>query len=49
MIIDLKYKQTLVPSREGLITITKLEEALHWMKERQRERESRSVVGTYKQ
>ncbi len=49
MIIDLKYKQTLVPSREGLITITKLEEALHWMEERQRERESRSVVGTYKQ
>ena len=48
MISDLKFKQSLVPGREGAIAITKLEEALHWMEERQRERESRNVVGTYK-
>lgn len=48
MISDLKFKQSLVPGREGAIAITKLEEALHWMEERQREREARNVVGTYK-
>lgn len=48
MIEDLKFKQSLVPGREGAIVITKLEEALHWMEERQKQRESRNVVGTYK-
>ena len=48
MIADLKFKQTLVPGREAAVAITKLQEALHWMEERQRERESRNVVGTYK-
>lgn len=47
MIEDLKFKNSLVPSRESATAITKLQEALHWMEERQRERESRSVVGTY--
>lgn len=49
MIADLQHKQTLVPSREGAIAITKLQEALMWLEERQRERESRNVAGTYKQ
>lgn len=48
MIEDLKFKNSLVPSRESSTAITKLQEALHWMEERQRERESREVVGTYK-
>ena len=47
MIEDLKFKNSLVPSRESATAITKLQEALHWMEERQRERESRAVVGTY--
>ena len=47
MIEDLKFKNSLVPSRESATAITKLQEALHWMEERQREREARSVVGTY--
>lgn len=48
MIHDLKYKNSLVPSREGSLVITKLQEALHWMEERQKDRENRNVVGTYK-
>lgn len=48
MITDLKYKNTLVPGREGSIAITKLEEALHWLEERQTAREAAGVVGTYK-
>lgn len=48
MIHDLKYKNSLVPSRESSLVITKLQEALHWMEERQRDRVSREVVGTYK-
>jgi len=47
MISDLKFKNSLVPSRESATAITKLQEALHWMEERQRERELREVVGTY--
>jgi len=47
MIHDLKFKSKLVPSRESSITITKLEEALFWMEERQRSREVAGVVGTY--
>ncbi len=45
---DLKFKSSLVPSRETTLALTKLEEALHWMEERQRERDSRNVQGTYK-
>lgn len=47
MIKDLKYKNSLIPSRESSLAITKLEEALFWLEERQRDRESRNVVGTY--
>lgn len=48
MIEDLKYKNGLVGSREGSIVITKLEEALFWMEERQRSREKAGTAGTYK-
>lgn len=47
MIHDLKLKNDLVPSREGAITITKLQEALHWLRERQIDRKKRQVLGTY--
>jgi hypothetical protein len=47
MIHDLKYKNSLVPSREGSIVITKLQEALQWLRERQIERTKRNVVSTY--
>lgn len=48
MIHDLKFKGTLVPSRENSLVVTKLEEALFWLEERQRARELAGVVGTYK-
>lgn len=48
MIHDLKYKNNLVPSREGSLVITKLEEALGWLRQRQVDRIKRDVVGTYK-
>ena len=48
MIHDLKYKNNLVPSREGSLVITKLEEALGWLRQRQVDRTKRDVVGTYK-
>lgn len=44
---DLKYKSTLVPSRETAIAITKLQEALFWLEEREKDREARKVLGTY--
>ncbi len=47
IIHDLKFKNGLVPSREGAIVITKLEEALHWLRARQIDRTKREVVGTY--
>lgn len=47
MIHDLKFKNGLVPSREGGLIITKLEEALHWIRQRQIDRQKRNVVGTY--
>jgi len=49
MIHDLKYKNNLVPSREGSLVITKLEEALGWLRQRQIDRTKREVVGTYKE
>jgi hypothetical protein len=48
MIHDLKFKSKLVPSRESSLVITKLEEALFWMEERQRSREAAGIAGTYK-
>jgi hypothetical protein len=48
MIHDMKFKNSLVPSRESSLAITKLEEALMWMEERQRNRQKAGVVGTYK-
>lgn len=47
MIHDLKYKNMLVPSREGSLVITKLEEALLWLTERQIQRKLAGVDGTY--
>lgn len=48
MIYDLKFKNSLVPSREGACVITKLQEALGWLRQRQIDRKKRNVVGTYK-
>lgn len=48
MIHDLKFKSNLVPSRESSIVVTKLEEALMWLRERQIDRVKREVEGTYK-
>lgn len=47
MIEDLKYKSSLVPSRETAIVITKLQEAQHWLEERTLAREAAGVLGTY--
>lgn len=47
MISDLQYKNGLVPSKETACAITKLQEALMWLEERQRDREIRNVQGTY--
>lgn len=49
MIHDLKFKSQLVPSRESSIAITKLEEALLWMKRRQENRAKAGTQGTYKE
>lgn len=48
MIHDLKFKSNLVPSRETSLAITKLEEALMWLRQRQIDRLKREVEGTYK-
>jgi hypothetical protein len=48
MISDLKFKNSLVPSREGSLVITKLEEAQQWLLHRQIDRKKREVEGTYK-
>ncbi len=47
MIADLQYKNSLIPSKETACAITKLQEALFWLEERQRDREARNVLGTY--
>lgn len=47
MIEDLKYKNNLVPSRESSLVITKLQEALFWLEERQNQRTKAGTVGTY--
>jgi len=48
MIHDLKFKSSIVPSRESSIVITKLQEALMWLRQRQVDRVKREVEGTYK-
>jgi hypothetical protein len=48
MIHDLKFKNGLVPSRETATAITNLEQALHWLEEREHARAAQGVVGTYK-
>ena len=48
LIADLKFKNDLVPSREGSLAITKLQEAYHWILQRQIDRKKREVEGTYK-
>lgn len=47
LIYDLQFKNNLVPSRETGLVITKLQEALGWIRQRQVDRISREVVGTY--
>src|ERR1700710_209769 len=47
MINDLKYKASLVPSRETALAITNLEQAQHWLEERTLAREAEGVLGTY--
>ena len=42
----LRAKNDEVPCRENSMAITKIEEALMWLEHRQRDRESRGVVGT---
>lgn len=48
MIHDLKFKNSLLPSRETATAITNLEQALHWLEEREHARQAQGVVGTYK-
>ena len=48
MIHDLKFKNNLVPSKEGSLVITKLEEALDWLRQKQIDRTKKEVEGTYK-
>lgn len=48
MIHDLKYKNSLVPSRETTNAIQELEVALFWLRQRQVLRQERGVSGTYK-
>lgn len=47
MIEDLKFKSSLVPSRETSLVITHLQEAQHWLEERTLAREAAGVLGTY--
>lgn len=48
MIEDLKYKNSLVPSKETAMSITNLQQALLWMEEREYQRSKRGVLGTDK-
>lgn len=47
LISDLQYKNSLVPSRETSLAITKLEEALFWLRARIIRRENGGTLGTY--
>ena len=48
MIEDLKLKHAEFPSKETACAITNLEQARHWMEEREKAREGAGVLGTYK-
>lgn len=48
-IADLQHKSKLLPSRETSIAITKLQEALMWLRERSRRRQREGTLGTYKE
>ena len=48
LIHDLNFKHKLVPSREGAITLTKLQEAIQWLWQRQVDRIMKGIIGTYK-
>ncbi|MES2810027.1 MAG: hypothetical protein V4619_15455 [Bacteroidota bacterium] len=47
MIEDLKIKNAEFPSKETACAITNLEQARHWMEEREKAREAAGVLGTY--
>jgi hypothetical protein len=47
MIEDLKIKHAEYPSKETACAITNLEQARHWMEEREKVREAAGVLGTY--
>jgi hypothetical protein len=47
MIEDLKIKHTEFPSKETAMAITNLEQARHWMEEREKAREAAGVLGSY--
>lgn len=46
LINRLQYLNTVLPSRENSIVITKLEESLMWLNKRAMDREARGVLGT---
>lgn len=48
MIEDLKLKNAEFPSKETARAITNLEQARHWMEEREKARDAAGVLGTYK-
>ena len=48
MILDLEYKNDLVPAPESDQAIIKLKEALMWLDKRSEDRQNRNVQGTYK-
>jgi len=48
-IADLRHKKKLLPSRETSMAITKLQEALMWLRERSRRRNKEGTLGTYKE
>lgn len=47
MIEDLKFKHAEFPSKETACAITNLEQARHWMEEREKVRDAAGVLGTY--
>lgn len=47
MIEDLKFKHSEFPSKETACAITNLEQARHWLEEREKVREATGVLGTY--
>ena len=48
LVQHLKNLNKVLPSRETSLAITKLEECNMWLLERRRQRETQSVLGTYK-